>query len=136
MKFSMIRIIPSLFILLSIAACNDSVTIVKPELDQEFKIEYGQKVTLTKEAITIQFTQLLEDSRCPKGVDCIWAGNAKIQIRVNKTPFELNTHRSFKTEAIISNYKIKLVAISPYPEYQNPVAEKDYSVTLLITKIE
>ena len=48
-----------------------------------------------KGGIQIRFVELVDDSRCPTDTNCIWAGNAKIKVRVTKNgrskDLELNT---------------------------------------------
>src|SRR5687768_15934383 len=38
--------------------------------------------------VKIAFVELVEDSRCPVDVDCVWAGNAKIRVRDQKRAVE------------------------------------------------
>ncbi|MAP54407.1 hypothetical protein [Altibacter sp.] len=44
------------------------------------KVPLGEKVILGDVAIT--FKEVLEDSRCPKDVNCIWEGRIRLQIAV------------------------------------------------------
>lgn len=32
--------------------------------------------------VTIKFKKVLSDSRCPRGVTCIWAGEAKVLVAI------------------------------------------------------
>ncbi len=52
------------------------------------KIALGETVHFENTAVT--FKQVMEDSRCPKDVDCIWAGQAKVLVAVkaNSTSIE------------------------------------------------
>jgi len=56
----------------------------------------GQQKTIDRGQITISFLSVVDDSRCPVNVQCVWAGNAKIKIAVSKgravaQTFELNS---------------------------------------------
>ena len=44
------------------------------------KIPLGETIQIENHSIT--FKEVLEDSRCPTGANCIWAGRAKISIEV------------------------------------------------------
>lgn len=44
------------------------------------KVPLGESVVIN--GITIKFLEVLEDSRCPKGVNCIWAGRAIVKVEV------------------------------------------------------
>jgi len=61
----------------------------KTETDSSNNIETGPSMvnvalneTVTMDGISISFTEVLEDSRCPTGVQCIWAGRAKLNVAV------------------------------------------------------
>ncbi len=44
------------------------------------KVPKGETVVL--KGISIKFMEVMEDSRCPEGVDCIWAGRAIVKAKV------------------------------------------------------
>jgi len=95
-------------------------------VDREVSLRKGQKTTLRAEKITIKFDSVVEDSRCPEGTNCIWAGNAKIRLMVSKAgkrakAIELNTAGQMagdaSVEAQYENYKIKLISLGSKPGY-------------------
>src|SRR5262245_25820104 len=45
-------------------------------LGQEFELKVNQEALIVGEGLAVSFDSVLEDSRCPEGVDCIWSGNA------------------------------------------------------------
>jgi hypothetical protein len=53
-------------------------------LEQEFKLKVGESAKALREGLKVEFDSVAEDSRCPRGVTCIWAGNAKILLKVEK----------------------------------------------------
>ena len=48
----------------------------------EFRL--GESVELPGQGIGISFDQVVEDSRCPANVVCVWAGKAVIELTVTK----------------------------------------------------
>src|SRR5262245_3921286 len=42
---------------------------------QEFELSINQEAVVEGESLAVAFEAVLEDSRCPEGVDCIWSGN-------------------------------------------------------------
>ena len=94
---------------------------VKPEaIDGEiFTLRAGNQKKVARGELTIKFVNVIEDSRCPVGVNCIQAGNAKIQIKVTdrrgqtKT-MELNTNKDPKKDQL-GTYAINLVNLAPQP---------------------
>ena len=126
-----------LLILLTIG--QDSIA-TKVDLGNEFKIKNGEEVVVRGEKLRITFSSVVNESRCPDGVACVWAGNASIAIEVSKKNRKkvlaaLNTLSEPK-EIPYKGFKIRLVALDPYPSIKTPIDPKDYEATLIITKDE
>jgi hypothetical protein len=107
-------------------------------LGQEFDLKINQEAVIEGEGLAVVFESVLEDSRCPEGVDCIWSGNAKIRIRSSEQKhkparIELNTDVGPKSSSYL-DYEIKLVALKPRPKADKPVQPNEYKATLIITK--
>jgi hypothetical protein len=106
------------------------------KLNQEFKLRYQEQAIIRSEELIIKFLALLEDSRCPVNVDCIWEGNGKIQIGVKKNSgefktFVLNTNLE-PLEIMFENYKIKIVSLDPKPKSEAKNKAESYIATFLI----
>lgn len=108
-------------------------------LERDFKIKYGQELTVKGQDLKVKFDSLLEDSRCPSDVKCVWEGDAKILISVRRanaeaSNMELHTNQRFTQAEKYQRYVIKLVALSPYPRTSVKQEQSDYVATLLIKK--
>ncbi|MEP6820486.1 MAG: hypothetical protein ABJA18_13200 [bacterium] len=111
-----------------------------PTLNREFKLNVGQQVAPKGTRLRITFVRVENDSRCPKDVKCVWAGNAAVQFhlsagRRSKT-VTLNTsgNSTLAREAEYQGYKVKLIELSPYPRSDRRIAARDYTATLLVSK--
>lgn len=51
------------------------------------KIPLGETIQIENHTIT--FKEVLEDSRCPIGVNCVWAGRAKISVEISNEKNEV-----------------------------------------------
>jgi hypothetical protein len=107
-------------------------------LGQEFDLKINQEAMIEGEGLAVAFESVLEDSRCPDGVDCLWSGNAKIRIRSSKqkqTPatIELNTDAGPKSSSYL-NYEVRLVGLKPRPKPDEAVRPHEYKAALIITK--
>ena len=109
-------------------------------LGREFKLNSGRQVTVKGTKLRIRFIAVENDSRCPRDVTCVWAGNAAVQLQLgtgkgSKT-VTLNTSKSasFVSEIEYHGYKVKLVDLSPYPRSDRKIAPGDYTATLLVSK--
>jgi hypothetical protein len=106
-------------------------------LNREFSLKVGREAVVRNEQIKVGFSSVLEDSRCPEGVECIWAGNARIAIKIsgaNNDPIhiELNTNIEPRRASFL-RYEIKVVGLSPYPKSNSNIDKKEYTARLIIT---
>jgi hypothetical protein len=104
----------------------------------EVKLRVAQEKMAPGTTIKVKFLSVIEDSRCPEGVNCIWAGVAKIKIQLRKNgkpakEFELNTNQMDKS-ITFEGHTIKLAALAPYPKSGSTTNTATYSATLTITK--
>jgi len=108
-------------IIFSIAfGCIQQTKNKEVRMNEEFSLGVNQQVSVNTEGLMIEFVTVLEDSRCPVGVDCVWEGNAKIRIKISKsdmgaTTIELNTNLE-PTNILFQDYKIHLVRLEPQPK--------------------
>jgi hypothetical protein len=119
---------------------HPSVTVRAVRVNKEFTLRKGQRVTVKGSSLSLKFVAVESDSRCPKDVKCVWAGNAAVQVqassgRRSKT-LTLNTGPggAFVNEIEYKGYHIKLVDLRPYPRSDRQTAAEDYALTLLVTK--
>ena len=90
----------------------------------EFKI--ASKKSFQKLGYGFQLIKVFDDSRCPEGVTCIWAGEVSATLKVYKNNkfFELKTvtfnaknkEENFKWFSTYFQKKIKSIGVLPYPK--------------------
>jgi len=117
---------------------NDKPTIT---LGQEFQVAAGHTATLPAGNVRVVFNGVSEDSRCPAGVQCAWAGQAVVQISVyppDGTPVGYNLvlgSSAINADlATAGQYTIRLRALDPLPVGSEQVSPTDYVATLLMSK--
>lgn len=84
----------------------------------------GENRFLDEYQMNVTFKGISEDSRCPKDVNCIWAGVAVAEVEVMGTatrPMTLslasldNKGRNYHQSADFNGYTITLTEVNPYP---------------------
>jgi hypothetical protein len=110
-------------------------TIPLTKMEEGFELNFGQKMVIEGKGLTIQFSDVDEDSRCPEGLRCVWAGNARIIIEINNNKMEFNTALNPREQSFNSEYTIYFLNLEPYPVYGEKIYKKNYTATLLINKI-
>ena len=97
-----------------------------------------QKVLNDKYKFVLQLDSIIEDSRCPEGAECIWAGNAKAKFNLtdagNNHQFILNTNTAFGSDTIFGEIRYKLINLLPYPSVNKPLQYSGYSAVITVTK--
>ena len=109
----------------------------KAVLGREFKIKYGQELTVKGEDLKVKFASVLGDSRCPIDAWCHWAGDAKILISVrgaNAEETRMEFHTLGAQAGKYQEYVVRLVALYPRRRVGVEVKPSDYVATLLIKK--
>lgn len=87
-------------------------------LGEVFTMELGQEMSNSTADLTVKWLEVSEDSRCPKNTNCVWEGQAKINLTVNGDPMVL-TLRDGKPEEAKANhngYVFEAKQLDPYPE--------------------
>lgn len=105
------------------------------------KTTFFNKQIKNKKGIQLVLKQVISDSRCPEGVNCIWAGECEIQIAIYKKQKLVSTENivlSPKTYqeniAWFQHYypkqKVKEVNLMPYPKNEVVVNPATYFVKI------
>jgi hypothetical protein len=107
------------------------------ELGQEFELAPGQLATLRSTSVSVTFSQVANDSRCPTDAVCVWAGDAAAQLRVQMADAELwagQLHTTLQPKvAAAGNYDVTLIGVTPAPKSGTSIKQSDYRVLLRIT---
>lgn len=85
-------------------------------------LKEGENKFLKEYEMNVSFKKMIEDSRCPKEVQCIWAGNATAEIELmgiytRPSIINLSTTKDDKkgwsTMHEFNGYSISLIEVSP-----------------------
>ena len=104
-------------------------------------LEVGQ--SLDFEGRSIRFKKLISDSRCPKGVTCIWAGEAKVLVEIlddgevcgvreltlSGASEAISLQKLFPGESI----SLLPAVLAPYPEIDKQISQEEYRLSLKVT---
>ena len=105
-------------------------------LDQDFEIALGKTVAIAGTAQQVTFDAVTEDSRCPTDVVCVWAGNARVSLRVTAagtdSTIALNTGLE-PHSATVNRFRLELRGLVPAPRAGNPTPPDAYRATLRVT---
>jgi hypothetical protein len=128
----------TLFLTLILTFTVGTFYFAKAQTNQTVKVQINQQKTVAKSKLTIKFVSLVEDSRCPTDTKCVWAGNAKIKVKVSSgkksKTFELNTKLE-PNIIMFAGYKIKLADLNPKPATNIRINRNGYTATFAVNKL-
>jgi len=105
------------------------------KVGEEFELAVHQTAQMTAENISVTFQEVLEDSRCPVDVTCIWAGLAKVSLQVavsgQEREISLST-LSPEDSAVFENYTFWLISVRPVPRADQTMDRSAYVVTVRV----
>jgi hypothetical protein len=80
---------------------------------------------------------VLDDSRCPTGAECIWAGEARVRFKIekfNSSPVFIDLKEGVK-DTLAAGYKISFVKLLPYPSAGNQPKPEEYQARIVIKNL-
>ena len=105
---------------------------------QQFSLKPGESApTQFDPAWRVGFEGVLVDSRCPKGAQCVWAGDATVRVWLQRgaearLSFELSTPPAPRQAISTLGYQLRLLQLDPYPVAGKAVVLQDYVATLAL----
>ena len=124
--------------LLPVAGLSCSTDNITASLGQEFTLPVVQTVIISGENLTLKFVEVEGDSRCAKGVECIWAGEAKCRMYItyNGATSDIvftQVGGSVTDQDFLNQYKASF-KLEPYPEAGKQIDKSDYKLVMTVTK--
>jgi len=71
--------------------------------------------------VRVSFTQVVEDSRCPASVACVWQGNAAIRLDIRTAG-----GTAFPSEVAAAGYTFTLIDLDPKPQTSAHLPAEQY----------
>jgi hypothetical protein len=150
-RFILIPVVASCLALCGIVVTTSSLGSPKPlivtqipsgQLGKPLQVELGDKAVVLPEQLEIRVLSI-QDSRCPKNVDCYWGGEAHIQLNLKRAEKNLGDFALtlgvgnpdyFYPNNIkrVGKYYVRVLKVEPYPEGNFPKVTQ--TVTLQVQK--
>ena len=109
-------------------------------LNVPFTLAPGQTARIESEGMDIRFVNVTGDSRCPQGVECIWAGQVSCAVEitknnvVNQITLTDSAGSGAATGQDFQNYHI-FFSVTPSPVAGKLINGNDYRLTLTVNQI-
>ncbi|WP_055436271.1 hypothetical protein [Lacinutrix algicola] len=121
--------------LFSFAQDSTTVKVKTPKIVS--KLIYGKTISI--DDLELKFISLESDSRCPTGVQCVWAGEAIAIVDVYKNGQKLEqkkitfpNRKKILTGNLFSSETLNIsgLNIAPYPKHNIKIKPEDYYIQL------
>jgi hypothetical protein len=130
-------LIGTVLIMMSMAACSPQPEEISIELGQEFSLMPNQSGSIESESLELRFREVINDSRCPKGVTCVWEGEVSCLVDItymsSTSGIVLTQRGSGQSVTSFKDYYISF-QVQPYPEAGKDIDKEDYRLELTIDK--
>lgn len=115
---------------------DSAAVVAEAPLGRTFQLHPGETARITGLGMLVFFRGVYADSRCPTDVQCVWAGDAGLRIRVavrggDWTPFDLHTGIDPQT-ARVGGHTLTVVGLDPAPVTDRSIPNERYTVTLRV----
>ena len=106
---------------------------------RELILRAGESANTEAAGLRVGFVGVSSDSRCPKGERCVWAGDAVVQVWLQRgaeprESLELHVAPGDGQAAQALGHELRLVRLDPYPVSGRPIAQRDYVATLMLVR--
>ncbi len=132
------KILFSLLFALSVTSCDRDIS---SGFGEEISVPFGRTASLYDNGyeLTIKFSSLVEESRCPPGMVCFWEGRALVEIVINSYDtyqLEFSTAgEDTQNKRIVDyqGYTIELISVSPKSDDDFGIEDK-YSIVIVVSR--
>jgi hypothetical protein len=99
-------------------------------------LHVGQSIKVHEDGSTITFRKVTEDSRCPIGFMCFWAGDAGAEIAIwqfQSSATNCTLHTTLDPKIVeVGRLSVRLKHLVPYPRSDAEINPMEYVATLEI----
>jgi hypothetical protein len=111
---------------------------LQASLGKEFSLSIGQSASISSDKLSVRFLDVTDDSRCPEGVTCIWAGQVSclVEVTTNGKTDQAKltaTGGNSTSSQSVSGYAFAFNMV-PYPAAGKPITKGEYRLNLTVVK--
>jgi len=126
-------------VLLTFAVIFSFCAVTMARNPETIVVKGGQHRSAAKGEVIVKFVSVTEDSRCPTDTNCIWAGNATVQVKISNRhggskTFVMNTNTGPKGDQF-NGWAIYLTSLTTEPKSGRKIGLKSYVATFEIKRL-
>jgi hypothetical protein len=97
----------------------------------------GQQAVIQGTGITLRFVGVPEDGRCPVDLQCVWAGDARVELELSRggVPDELELRTTLDPRVVpVDSFTLRLEGLDPAPRTSRPIDASDYRARVRVAR--
>jgi hypothetical protein len=122
----------------TLCACATVESAIVAEPGVEFALPLGKTAVVNASGARITFRQVREDSRCPVDVQCVWAGDAKIELTISRRDaaddVKVISITPPNNETSSEDLRIRFVGLAPAPRQADAGRPRAYVAQLIVNR--
>lgn len=129
------RSLVPLLLVVALVACRSGGVLIShaASLGQEIQLAPKEQAVFDPHGLTVEFVKVVEDSRCPTDVTCVWAGEVKVQIATRISAVEAVQHEIIAgQDAMTGKFRLAVVRVQPERVSTREISPEEYRVTLRV----
>ncbi|MBI4470620.1 MAG: hypothetical protein HY650_14995 [Acidobacteria bacterium] len=112
---------------------------IEVSLGEKFILKAGREAVVLGTQFRFKFNRVVQDSRCPEGVVCVWQGNGQVHIDWERSHGRLisvllNTGIA-PADAECGGYQVSLVALRPAAKPDVVIDPEEYEAVLMVKSV-
>lgn len=125
-----------LLLIVTLAACRSASAPAAhaASLNQEVQLAPKEQAAYGPQGLTVEFVRVVTDSRCPKDVTCVWAGEVVVEVSTRTGSGAAGQQHEIKAgeSATVGAYHVSIVNVQPEKLSTREIRPEDYRVTLKV----
>lgn len=105
-------------------------------LGQRFEVAVGQTARIEGTDLVVRFARVVEDSRCPIDIECVWAGDGAVLVEIDAgaETAEYVVHTTLEPRILeIDGFRIRLDGLAPEPRSDAQIPAGAYVAAFEVT---
>ena len=118
----------------TLAACSpDAPSQARSDLPATVVLEPGVAVSVAGTDLELRLIGIMSDSRCPRDVTCVWAGEVQLRLSVRSGNTPALEHEVVAGNTLpVGAYLIDVEKVEPEPVENKKISARDYRATIRV----
>ena len=118
----------------TIAACSpDAPSQTRSDLPATLVLEPGVAVAVAGTDLELRLIKIVSDSRCPRDVTCVWAGEVLVRFSVRSGNTPAMEHEVVAGNNVrVGAYLIEVQKVEPEPVENQKISPREFRVTVRV----